>query len=458
MDGFEVPFNSSDWDKLSQRMDKEKSGYSSSVGVYLGIVAGTVLLGGTLFYAFSDNNRLNDAQLADSEQVLVDEASGQETVEAGTPVLNVNETASSDAGVNEGNDVFLGESDTEVTRKEGAARSRVETSRSVDVSKSEKDTPGIVSNSSGNEAVVEDSGRREVTIIRKREKEQGRLEAISTHNGVVSAESPEKPKSDLVGGGGFMTNVSASCQATKVDFQLDKLEENVIYLWNFGDGSFSDKPEPAHVYERAGSYQVTLSMTPMNGGQIQSQKATNNIIIHSAPKAKFAFVPRHEAGKLPYVHFENISTSAKNLSWDFGDGTTSDEVHPDHVYKKAGTYQVKLGVVNANGCSDEIVQTVTVTNDNPLNAPATFSPNGDGVNDSFIPEVLKHMKGFFKFSVYETTGIMVYSSDATNSPWNGRMDNGLGQLAPAGEYVWVVDFLDGEYENQSFQGKTNLLN
>ncbi|MFT3795353.1 PKD domain-containing protein [Flavobacterium sp.] len=45
----------------------------------------------------------------------------------------------------------------------------------------------------------------------------------------------------------------------------------------------------------------------------------------------------------------NTSKNAKSYQWDFGDGTTSEEATPHHLFPKCGTYNVKLTVTDANG-------------------------------------------------------------------------------------------------------------
>ncbi|QDK80861.1 PKD domain-containing protein [Spirosoma sp. KCTC 42546] len=49
------------------------------------------------------------------------------------------------------------------------------------------------------------------------------------------------------------------------------------------------------------------------------------------------------------VKFYNSSVNATSYSWDFGDGQTSTEKEPVNVYKKAGTYTVKLTAKGPGG-------------------------------------------------------------------------------------------------------------
>ena len=59
------------------------------------------------------------------------------------------------------------------------------------------------------------------------------------------------------------------------------------------------------------------------------------------------------------VTFSNTSTVATSYSWDFGDGSTSNETSPVHTYAEGGTYDVKLTATNGD-LSDESSQSVTV--------------------------------------------------------------------------------------------------
>ena len=50
------------------------------------------------------------------------------------------------------------------------------------------------------------------------------------------------------------------------------------------------------------------------------------------------------------VSLLDFSKHAANLSWDFGDGTSSTEIHPTHTYQKAGLYTITLTATDSLGC------------------------------------------------------------------------------------------------------------
>src|SRR5262249_16837856 len=54
------------------------------------------------------------------------------------------------------------------------------------------------------------------------------------------------------------------------------------------------------------------------------------------------------------------SGSVVSYSWDFGDGANSTSLNPTHVYSGAGTYAVKFKATSNRGCSDSVINFVTV--------------------------------------------------------------------------------------------------
>jgi len=59
------------------------------------------------------------------------------------------------------------------------------------------------------------------------------------------------------------------------------------------------------------------------------------------------------------IHFISTSSSADNFKWDFGDGSTSTNENPWHIFNSAASFEVSLEVTNDDG-SDETTSTVTI--------------------------------------------------------------------------------------------------
>ena len=124
------------------------------------------------------------------------------------------------------------------------------------------------------------------------------------------------------------------------------------WSWDFGDGAVSSQRNPTHIYTVAGTY--TVSLTVRNG--YGADKATKAAFINAGAKPVADFTVDSRSGTAPFtVKFTDLSTgNPTTWSWDFGDGTTSTEQNPGHVYQKEGAYDVTLTVSNAFGTDTEM--------------------------------------------------------------------------------------------------------
>lgn len=115
------------------------------------------------------------------------------------------------------------------------------------------------------------------------------------------------------------------------------------YFWDFGDGETSAVPNPIHVYEAAGTYDVKLRVDLILDGCVQVDSITKqDVITVSDLRADFMASPTHGISPLT-VNFSDLSTGSPIIwHWDFGDGTTSDLPNPSHQYGSPGTFDVKL--------------------------------------------------------------------------------------------------------------------
>ena len=127
-------------------------------------------------------------------------------------------------------------------------------------------------------------------------------------------------------------------------------------VWELGDGRRLPISSPPVVYPTAGVYKVTVTVKNPAGSASHSEQIT------VVPHATAGFRPADEtAGIGDAVSFINESggQSPVRYTWQFGDGSLSDEANPQHIYQQPGTYQVQLLIENEYGRS-EASQTVIV--------------------------------------------------------------------------------------------------
>jgi PKD repeat protein len=252
----------------------------------------------------------------------------------------------------------------------------------------------------------------------------------------------------------FAANLKEACVGVNVSFELTSEVIEGSYLWNFGDGQFSNKPNPKHIYKKPGVYDVTLSVTSHEDGVIRSKSLKNLIIINPVPEAKFDWEYINDSAMAPRVRFLNQSERAKEAAWTIGE-QGSNEINPELSLADAGEYPIKLVVSNEFGCVDSTYKYLTIEEDYKLLAPKTFSPNNDGVEDSFLPGALLIRDVDFELSIYHDNQLVYKTSDKTK-PWKGQLPNGT-LARPGQSFPWVVLMTNEEGLEETYSGKVTIM-
>ncbi len=130
----------------------------------------------------------------------------------------------------------------------------------------------------------------------------------------------------------------------------------VQWQWQVGGETFTQSSATVTFAAGAGSLPVTLSVTTASGCQ---SSVTRQIAVRETPTVSFSY--QASALQPLRVNFTGTTSGATGVTWDFGDGQTSDLTSPVHAYSSGGIYEVTLAARNAEGCQRVVTQTVTVT-------------------------------------------------------------------------------------------------
>lgn len=152
----------------------------------------------------------------------------------------------------------------------------------------------------------------------------------------------------------FYSNTTSGEVPLTVQFLDSSTNSPTAWAWSFGDGGTSADQNPVHTYATAGSYAVTLTATNTGGSDTVS-KAGEIVVGAVSQKPVAAFISTVESGNAPLtVQFVDSSTNTPtSWVWSFGDGNTSTQQNPSHVYVAEGSYTVTLTVSNAGGSDTE---------------------------------------------------------------------------------------------------------
>ncbi len=402
LDSYEVPYNSADWSQMERELDKAVGlKRSTSAGMLALLLGGGLSLVATAYLLLMQPDTDSTATGAGQVALVHDQTALENPLQESIPAASVRDQAPAVAE----------------TTNQGAAEQDAELPR---------------------------PSKKHVS-------------PIAAPSPAAAATVAPAPSSTEVG---IMPSVSETCPGGEVVFTVQNApdpSEVKGLLWNFGDGSFSVERTPSHTFTKPGRYEVTLSYSTNKGSLIQ-KPVSDAIIVHEVPKASFVNLAMGGAPeKVPYMHFEPKSPGAASYLWDFGDGHTSKDRVATHVYKKKGEYTVSLVVANAIGCTDRTERIVRIEEDYNLLAPTTFSPNGDGVDDNFMPDALTMLNLRFHMRIHDpVSGQLLFETNDPKRPWNGRV-GGRGESCPVGNYLWVVEMKDGEKVGGTYNGTVGLV-
>ena len=156
----------------------------------------------------------------------------------------------------------------------------------------------------------------------------------------------------------FSASPTAGCGPLVVTFKDLSSGKPLFWTWDFGNGQISSQQNPTTRYSTPGVYTVSLIVKNTSGSN--AIRMTDYITVYPFPQAGFtsnltlACAPAN-------ISFSDQSTpgqgSITSWSWNFGDGTTSNQQSPSHSYAQPGYYNVSFQVTNTLGCSNVITRT-----------------------------------------------------------------------------------------------------
>lgn len=275
---------------------------------------------------------------------------------------------------------------------------------------------------------------------------------VNSPNGCTSTFSEEinvqlKPAKPII-----IANQTKFCLGDTMKFAVDEVA-GVTYEWTGPNNFNASTPTieiPVNDFNVAGKYQVLLKI-----GACVSDVAEIVIPpIAKIPVAAFGTDPLFNSKfttPLPII-FKNNSKDADTYLWDFGDGNTSTEANPIHIYTTAGKYKVTLTAFAEEGCSNSIEIGDLIILDAALFIPNTFSPNQDGLNDEFVVTVLNLKK--YQLKIYNRLGENIYQTSSIFNNWNGKHKN---QDVPVGTYYYVIFGTNIYNQDVKYTGSLTLI-
>lgn len=426
LDAHTEAYQPSSWDALEKKLSNPKIPFFKSPWFW-GAAAIIGLAVPVIYYNTINTNAASheDALNKDNTAVLVNT----------TPVDEADKT-----NANKGFDSSHSEANAHLSPHNNQSNTAVENNVLVD----------------NKEPIAKNSGETKVPLTNSTDPNQKENSNTKVNEVADLGQKGEKANSVVIKVPTADINLSSSeiCEGASVQFSTAK-QTDVDYLWSFGDGKYSKDQNPKHTYLQTGTYTVSLIVRSTLDNSVLNKAVDQLVTVNPMPKVDFDTEIKENQG-IPITSFINLSDRGVKWNWSTGDGSNYSSKEPEHLYYRKGKYNVSLLVENEFGCVKTVTKPIDVVDDFNLLAPAAFTPNGDGLNDVFIPEALKIMDVSFTMTIISINEGVIFETNSLSSPWNGNNQK-TGAICSEGTYKWVVSYVNAQGKTEQFTGAILLL-
>ena len=243
--------------------------------------------------------------------------------------------------------------------------------------------------------------------------------------------------------------VPYTVQFSDVSFSWGGLE----YFWEFGDGGTSTDQNPVYTYDQTGIFDVSLTIHSDTGCVVTKTFELQDLItVYPSPTAAISVTPLETSIFTPLVTVTDQSFDSELHEIHMGDGFFTEDRYVEHMYTDTGYFEVMQVVVNDLGCTDTAIVTIYIRPEYTMYVPNTFTPNGDGKNDIFMPMVDGITE--YEFTIYNRWGQAIFHTDDHKRGWDGTINN---DPSPIDTYVYQIKLMDVNNKFHMATGHVNLV-
>ena len=245
-----------------------------------------------------------------------------------------------------------------------------------------------------------------------------------------------------------------SCINEEVQFSTND-RCNCSYKWDFGDGTMGFDKMPSHVYEDEGTYKVAVTITSKSTRKSHFAYRAD-VKISDNPIAGFDYTEPNWGQCETNHEFVSSSIGSHKQKWFINGVQHSETATLSFAFLNKGHSEITLVTENVYGCSGTHTEEISIDREYNLAALKTFSPNGDGINDFWLPEHLNCLNGEFSLIIADINGTVVFQTTSTDKKWDGSIMGSSEFANKGGTYAWTATYVDNNGENRIAKGAITL--
>ncbi|MBV6403871.1 MAG: hypothetical protein GFGODING_00618 [Flavobacteriales bacterium] len=142
---------------------------------------------------------------------------------------------------------------------------------------------------------------------------------------------------------------------------------------------------------------------------------------------------------------------AETYHWTFSNGAQAFGTPVQTTFADGDEYWATVTAITPAGCTD--VDSVFLQPGGQLYIPNAFTPDGDGINDTWGP--VWYAMTEVSYTIYDRWGEVIFTTDEPGRTWDGRFTN--GQPCPTGVYVYQYKAKGVRFPSTKGIGSVTLL-
>ncbi|MEN9371769.1 MAG: hypothetical protein RLZZ64_844, partial [Bacteroidota bacterium] len=235
---------------------------------------------------------------------------------------------------------------------------------------------------------------------------------------------------------GFISKDSI-CIGAMIEFtDTSKTKDGIItkWFWDFVGEARDTLANTSYFYKQPGK--KTVVFFAQNDLGCYTDTIRKTIEVFDSPKIDAGpdlFVINDGSVKI------NAKATGNIISYQWPPSTflSATDILQPFVVNPENDIEYRLTVLGRGGCirSDLVKMKALFA---PL-PPNTFTPNGDGINDTWVVKNLELYPGVV-IEIYTTSGALVFRNTGNSIQWDGKYN---GVAVPAGTYYYVIDPKNG---------------
>lgn len=243
----------------------------------------------------------------------------------------------------------------------------------------------------------------------------------------------------------------SGCEPLCINLSQVSTSPLVSYNWLINGvsiGTTSSMGE--YCFKSPGNYVISFVGTDQSG--CVNLPISSGVRVYKKPKANFIFSGEFTVPYAEVFYADASSANVTNWSWYFGDGESANDKNPKHVFSNPMIYTTFLVVETPEGCADTISKSVKIDELPLLFVPNSFTPNGDGKNDTFFAKGTGIRD--FKLSIYDRWGEKIFETEDITKAWDGTYK---GKTVQEGSYAWLIIYTLLKHRTETVAGHVNVL-